>query len=136
MLDGPRPRPDRPLRALGAVRVHRDEPAVLAGLLDGRPDLVLGQLRRTGDAAAGQHRAGADALDQVGPADQQTSHALADLRRRGHDAEPEVFRQADVVGESDDVAATPRRGDERARALHPRPIDVAAVDRVAQRAVG
>ena len=51
------------------------------------------------------------------------------------DAEAEVLGQPDVVGEADDVAAAPRRGDERAGALHPRALDVARVDRVAQREV-
>ena len=54
---------------------------------------------------------------------------------RRDDAEPEVVRQPDVVGQPDDVAAAPRRRDERARALHPRPLELAARDRVPQRDV-
>ena len=126
MLHGAGPGPDRPLRALGAVGVDGDEPAVVRRLLDRGPDLVLGQLGRAGHAAPREHRAGADALDDVGAADQQPPHALADLGRRGDDAEPEVLGQPDVVRQADDVAAAPGRGDERAGALHPRALELAA----------
>ena len=44
MLDGADAGPDGPLRTLRPVGVHGDEPAVVRRLLDGRPDLVLGQL--------------------------------------------------------------------------------------------
>ena len=40
--------PDRPLDALGAVRVRRDVRPVEGRLVDRRPDLLLGELRRPG----------------------------------------------------------------------------------------
>ena len=55
----------------------------------------------------------------------RTRSRTSDGRR--DDAEPEVVRQPDVVGEADDVAAAPRRRDERAGALHPRPLDARRV---------
>ena len=81
VLDRPRAGPDRALRALVRVRVDRDERAVVRRLLDRGPQLVLGQLGRAGHAAAGQHGAGPDALDEVRAADEQPPDAVADLGR-------------------------------------------------------
>src|SRR4051794_12631762 len=135
MLDGPDAGTDRPLRTLGPVGVDGDERVVPAGFLDRGTDLRLAQLRRTGNAAPRQDGARADALDEVGAADQQSADPLTNLVDRPNDAEPELRREADVLGETDDVAAAPRRGDERAGALHPGADDVTGVDRVAKRAV-
>ena len=128
--------PHRSFGPFGGMGVDSNERVVPGSLLDGRSQFGLGEFRGAGDATAGQHRPGPDALDDVCATDQEAADPLAHLVRRSDDTEPEVLGQRDVPSQSDDIPAAPWRGDEGACAAHPRPDDVAPVDRVAQGAVG
>ena len=137
MLDGPRAGPDRPLRALGAMGVDSDEGVVVGRLLDGGPELVLGELRgapgtppRVRTAPVPMHLIrSAPPMSSRRTRSRTSSTVVTTPNRRSSGSRMSL-------GQADDVAAAPRRGDERPGALHPRADDVAAIDRVAQGAVG
>ena len=113
--------------------VDGHEGVVPGGLLDRGPHLGLGQLGRAGDAAAGQDRAGPEALDQVGATDEQPSDPLAHLvdgasRRRiagPSGSSMSWARPTTSPPPHGAVMNAPGR-------LHPRPDHVAPVDGVAQ----
>ena len=136
VLDGARTGPDRPLarprrRARGPRRTRRSarpprpRPGSPPRTAPARPATPP----RVRTAPVPMH------LMTVAPADQQPPDPLADLVGRGHHPEPEVVGEPDVVREPHDVAAAPRRGEERAGALHPGPVELAGIDLVAQGAV-
>src|SRR6185503_9098918 len=119
------------------VRVRGDEGAGLRSLVHRRVDLLLGELGLRRRRAGGKHRAGRNHLDEVGAAREQFLHALAHFGRAAGDAAAHLVRNHDALGFglADHLTAATGRGDVGSGDVHARALDLAGVDRVAERDV-
>src|SRR5205085_10122587 len=93
------------------------------------------ELQRARYAPDRQHGAGGDQLDEVGAVIEEVTRAVAGFGRIANLAHSELFGHRDVSRERVDLAAATRHRDVAAGHEHARPLDLAGVDRVAQRDV-
>src|SRR5690606_27168207 len=136
VLDAGHARLDRAAHAFLAVRVRRHPVTVVAGGLDHRADLVLGELRRVARAGVAQHPAGGGDLDHVAAFLVALAHRLARVLDRVDHALGRP-RRANEVGQHGieaigRVGVAPGGGDRLAGGEDPRTLHQALVDRVAQ----
>ena len=131
VLDRADARPGGELDPLAAVGVGGDEPPAGGGRLDGRLEHRPVELHATGLRPPGEHGAGGDDLDDVGPAIAQQPDDPGDVGGCPDDAGAHLRRDVDPV-QAGHLAAPARSRHVRAGGLHPRPVDEAVVDCVAE----